>query len=77
VLFMHAYDMPACLQLSFYSSVVDTYTWFAVATCRSMGDKAQAKAIMAAAGVPVVPGYHGEQQEQDRWAHNEDNDKHN
>lgn len=32
-----------------------------------MGDKAQAKAIMAAAGVPVVPGYHGEEQEQARW----------
>jgi 3-methylcrotonyl-CoA carboxylase alpha subunit len=27
-----------------------------------MGSKAQAKAIMAAAGVPVVPGYHGEEQ---------------
>ena len=27
-----------------------------------MGDKAAAKAIMEAAGVPVVPGYHGEKQ---------------
>ncbi len=26
---------------------------------RSMGDKAEARARMAAAGVPVVPGYHG------------------
>jgi 3-methylcrotonyl-CoA carboxylase alpha subunit len=31
-----------------------------------MGDKAQAKAIMSAAGVPVVPGYHGEDQQDDR-----------
>jgi 3-methylcrotonyl-CoA carboxylase alpha subunit len=31
-----------------------------------MGDKSQAKAIMSAAGVPVVPGYHGEEQEQAR-----------
>jgi len=29
---------------------------------RDMGDKAAAKAIMAAAGVPVVPGYHGADQ---------------
>lgn len=28
-------------------------------TIRQMGSKAQAKALMAAAGVPVVPGYHG------------------
>jgi acetyl/propionyl-CoA carboxylase alpha subunit len=31
-----------------------------------MGDKSQAKAIMSAAGVPVVPGYHGQEQEQAR-----------
>lgn len=31
-----------------------------------MGDKAAAKHIMSAAGVPVVPGYHGEQQDEDR-----------
>ena len=30
---------------------------------RAMGSKAEAKRIMAAAGVPVVPGYHGEAQE--------------
>ncbi|WIA19437.1 hypothetical protein OEZ85_004054 [Tetradesmus obliquus] len=36
------------------------------AAIRSMGDKSQAKAIMSAAGVPVVPGYHGEEQEQAR-----------
>jgi 3-methylcrotonyl-CoA carboxylase alpha subunit len=29
---------------------------------RSMGDKAAAKAIMEKAGVPVVPGYHGDDQ---------------
>ena len=30
-----------------------------------MGSKAEAKAIMARAGVPVVPGYNGERQEPD------------
>jgi len=30
---------------------------------RAMGSKAAAKALMAAHGVPVVPGYHGEDQE--------------
>ncbi|MDT8421449.1 MAG: acetyl/propionyl/methylcrotonyl-CoA carboxylase subunit alpha [Desulfuromonadales bacterium] len=29
----------------------------------AMGDKARAKQLMAGAGVPLVPGYHGEQQE--------------
>ena len=29
----------------------------------AMGDKARAKALMAKAGVPVVPGYHGEKQD--------------
>jgi 3-methylcrotonyl-CoA carboxylase alpha subunit len=28
-----------------------------------MGDKARAKALMAKAGVPIVPGYHGEKQD--------------
>ena len=31
-------------------------------TIRRMGSKSEAKAIMAAAGVPVVPGYHGDEQ---------------
>jgi len=33
------------------------------AAIRAMGSKAESKRIMAAAGVPVVPGYHGEAQE--------------
>jgi 3-methylcrotonyl-CoA carboxylase alpha subunit len=32
------------------------------AAMRAMGGKASAKALMAAAGVPLVPGYHGEEQ---------------
>src|SRR3546814_1306210 len=30
---------------------------------RAMGDKSAAKAAMVAAGVPLVPGYHGEAQD--------------
>ena len=33
------------------------------AAIRAMGSKAEAKAIMSAAGVPVVPGYHGAEQD--------------
>lgn len=33
------------------------------AAIRAMGDKAAAKALMQKAGVPVVPGYHGDRQE--------------
>jgi 3-methylcrotonyl-CoA carboxylase alpha subunit len=33
-----------------------------------MGDKSEAKAVMSGAGVPVVPGYHGEDQEAGRLA---------
>ena len=29
-----------------------------------MGSKSQAKALMQRAGVPIVPGYHGEDQSQ-------------
>ncbi|MFI4948083.1 MAG: biotin carboxylase N-terminal domain-containing protein, partial [Alphaproteobacteria bacterium] len=36
------------------------------AAIRAMGSKAAAKALMAAQGVPVVPGYHGEGQEPGR-----------
>ncbi|KAG2439506.1 hypothetical protein HXX76_004860 [Chlamydomonas incerta] len=36
------------------------------AAIRAMGDKSRAKEIMQAAGVPVVPGYHGEDQSEDR-----------
>ncbi len=30
------------------------------------GDKSEAKALMSSAGVPVVPGYHGEEQAEDK-----------
>jgi 3-methylcrotonyl-CoA carboxylase alpha subunit len=33
------------------------------AAIRAMGSKSAAKAIMSAAGVPVTPGYHGDDQE--------------
>ncbi|HXY90001.1 MAG TPA: acetyl/propionyl/methylcrotonyl-CoA carboxylase subunit alpha [Xanthobacteraceae bacterium] len=33
------------------------------AAMRAMGSKSEAKALMAKAGVPVVPGYHGERQD--------------
>ena len=33
---------------------------------RSMGDKARAKQLMSEAGVPVVPGYHGDDQSDER-----------
>src|SRR4029077_9077054 len=36
------------------------------AAIRAMGSKAAAKALMAAHGVPVVPGYHGDDQDDDR-----------
>ena len=36
------------------------------AAIRAMGSKAESKALMVAAGVPVVPGYHGEDQSVDR-----------
>jgi 3-methylcrotonyl-CoA carboxylase alpha subunit len=35
------------------------------AAIRSMGDKSTAKSLMTKAGVPVLPGYHGENQEPD------------
>jgi 3-methylcrotonyl-CoA carboxylase alpha subunit len=38
------------------------------AAIRAMGDKASAKALMQKARVPVVPGYHAEDQEQSRLA---------
>jgi 3-methylcrotonyl-CoA carboxylase alpha subunit len=38
------------------------------AAIRAMGSKAESKALMVAAGVPVVPGYHGEEQSEDRLA---------
>ncbi|MCZ7910596.1 acetyl/propionyl/methylcrotonyl-CoA carboxylase subunit alpha [Agrobacterium leguminum] len=36
------------------------------AAIRAMGGKSEAKALMAKAGVPVVPGYHGKDQAQER-----------
>ncbi len=38
-----------------------------VAAIRAMGSKSAAKALMAAAGIPVVPGYHGEDQSDARF----------
>jgi 3-methylcrotonyl-CoA carboxylase alpha subunit len=38
------------------------------AAIRAMGDKAKAKALMAEAGVPIVPGYFGEDQDARRLA---------
>lgn len=35
---------------------------------RAMGGKSEAKALMAKAGVPVVPGYHGEDQADEKLA---------
>ncbi len=35
---------------------------------RDMGDKSRAKSIMAEAGVPLVPGYHGAEQSDERLA---------
>jgi 3-methylcrotonyl-CoA carboxylase alpha subunit len=37
-------------------------------TIRAMGSKSEAKAIMEDAGVPVVPGYHGADQDQEQLA---------
>jgi len=34
-----------------------------IGALRAMGSKSAAKALMAQAGVPLVPGYHGEQQD--------------
>ena len=38
------------------------------AAIRAMGEKGAAKALMIEAGVPVVPGYHGQDQSDDRLA---------
>jgi 3-methylcrotonyl-CoA carboxylase alpha subunit len=37
-----------------------------LAALRAMGSKSQAKALMQAAGVPLAPGYHGDDQEPER-----------
>ena len=42
------------------------------AAIRAMGDKAQAKALMEKAGVPLVPGYHGDDQDPARLAQQAD-----
>src|ERR1700722_6566663 len=38
------------------------------ASIRAIGDKANAKAMMERAGIPTVPGYHGEAQDEARFA---------
>ena len=42
------------------------------AAIRAMGSKAAAKALMAEAGVPLVPGYHGEEQDEEMLAREAD-----
>ncbi|WP_114394220.1 acetyl/propionyl/methylcrotonyl-CoA carboxylase subunit alpha [Oleisolibacter albus] len=42
------------------------------AAIRAMGGKSEAKALMQAAGVPLVPGYHGEEQDPARLAQEAD-----
>jgi 3-methylcrotonyl-CoA carboxylase alpha subunit len=39
------------------------------AAIRAMGSKAESKRLMEQAGVPIVPGYHGEEQEEAHLAH--------
>ncbi|MFK0205114.1 acetyl-CoA carboxylase biotin carboxylase subunit [Agrobacterium sp. NPDC090283] len=39
---------------------------------RAMGGKSEAKALMAKAGVPIVPGYHGDEQSEKRLANEAD-----
>ena len=39
-----------------------------VAAMRAMGSKSAAKSLMAAAGIPVVPGYHGDEQSEVKLA---------
>ncbi|TCZ55074.1 acetyl/propionyl/methylcrotonyl-CoA carboxylase subunit alpha [Roseicella aquatilis] len=39
------------------------------AAIRAMGSKAESKRLMEAAGVPIVPGYHGEEQDEARLSH--------
>jgi 3-methylcrotonyl-CoA carboxylase alpha subunit len=33
-----------------------------------MGSKSEAKALMERAGVPLVPGYHGDEQAGEHWS---------
>ncbi|TQN61796.1 acetyl/propionyl/methylcrotonyl-CoA carboxylase subunit alpha [Agrobacterium tumefaciens] len=42
------------------------------AAIRAMGGKSEAKALMAKAGVPIVPGYHGKDQAQERLGNEAD-----
>jgi len=55
----------------FAQAVIDAgFSWIGPppAAIRAMGFKDAAKALMAAAGVPVVPGYHGADQDDDALA---------
>jgi 3-methylcrotonyl-CoA carboxylase alpha subunit len=45
-----------------------TYIGPSAAAIRAMGSKAAAKSLMSRAGVPVVPGYHGDDQHPDHLA---------
>ena len=61
--------MASCRRVpAFAEAVADAGLVFVgppAAAIRAMGSKAEAKSLMALAGVPVVPGYGGERQEPD------------
>ncbi|XP_014634077.1 methylcrotonoyl-CoA carboxylase subunit alpha, mitochondrial-like [Glycine max] len=52
-------DMDCCRRVLTSPNFVRTV----VSAIRDMGDKSASKRIMGAAGVPLVPGYHGDDQD--------------
>ena len=57
-----------CPPISHKSISASSRPWCHAPACFA-GSKSEAKSMMAAAGVPVVPGYHGADQSEDRSAH--------